>query len=160
MNLRREFLSIADFVVKQNPKNMDDVMTARLKWVEGEPLLPGLIQLEDKLWQRILAKKAKVECPKLFASFGPNTQSNDLFDILSTLQQSTIIKPTHLLAGLGVIIVSPSGKIDYPTPSGPGSEEMKLWQDNHSNILNSENCHSKENVFDSVAELCIKMLYR
>ena len=115
VKLRREFLSIADFVLKQNPLNIDDVMTARLNWVEKEPLRPGLIQLEDKLWQRILAKKAKVECPKLIASFGPNTTANELFDMLFGVKKSVIIKPTHLLAGLGVIIVSSSCKVEKPT---------------------------------------------
>ena len=63
VKLRREFLSVANFVLKQNPKNLDDIMRARLKWVEEEPLRPGLIQLEDKLWQRMIANKVEISNP-------------------------------------------------------------------------------------------------
>ena len=158
IELRREFLSIANFVLKQNPRTIDDVMIARLKWAEQEPLRPGLIQLEDKLWQRTLARKAEVECPKLIASFGPNANADELYNILSNVDRSVIIKPTHLLAGLGVIIVSSLGKISFPKPSGPGSKKMREWQANHIGILQSENHKGKEERLYVVAEFSIEML--
>ena len=158
IELRREFLSIACFALKQNPRNIDDVMIARLKWAEREPLRPGLIQLEDKLWQRTLATKAEVKCPKLFASFGPNAKVDEIYNILSNVDRSVIIKPTHLLAGLGVMIVSSSGKISFPKPSGPGSKKMREWQATHIDTLQSENNKTKEGRLYVVAGLSIAML--
>ena len=158
IKLRREFLSVANFVLNQNPKNLDDIMIARLKWVEEEPLRPGLIQLEDKLWQRMIAKKVDVSCPKLIASFGPRTESNDLLNNLMNLHEMVIIKPTHLLAGLGVLIVSPLGKPDFPRPSGPGCAKMKDWQEKTISSLQLRKYNGKEDRLRVVADLCIEML--
>ena len=158
VKLRREFLSVANFVLKQNPKNLDDIMKARLKWVEEEPLRPGLIQLEDKLWQRTIAKKVDINCPKLIASFGPRTNSNDLLNTLSNLDEAVIIKPTHLLAGLGVLILSQFGKADFPRPSGPGCAKMKEWQEKTISCLQLRKYNTKEDRLHVVADLCIEML--
>ena len=158
VKLRREFLSVANFVLEQNPKNLDDIMIARLKWVEEEPLRPGLIQLEDKLWQRMIAKKVDVNCPKLIASFGPRTQTSDLLNTLSNLDETVIIKPTHLLAGLGVLILSPFGKTSFPRPSGPGCAMMKEWQEKTISSIQLRKYNTKEDKLCVVADLCIEML--
>ena len=85
IQLRREMLSISDYVLKQNPKSFDDIMITRLKWVEEEPRRPGLILLEDKLWQRSLAKSSSVSCPKLLASFESNANEIDIRNALQNI---------------------------------------------------------------------------
>ena len=57
---------LLDLVYQINNKRgeictMDDLTKFRMNWVEKECYKPGLILMEDKLWQRIsLAKPAKV----------------------------------------------------------------------------------------------------
>ena len=57
---------LLDLVYQVNDKrgeirSMDDLTKFRMTWVEKECYKPGLILMEDKLWQRIsLAKPAKV----------------------------------------------------------------------------------------------------
>ena len=138
IQLRRELISLAGNLIKQNPKDFDELMICRLKWAETEPLRPGLVLLEDKLWQRHLANNADVQCPELFASFGSNAKSGDIVDALCRLCRPAIMKPTHLLAGLGVVFVSPSGNISFPKPSRPGYIQMKTWQNKYKNILKSK----------------------
>ena len=89
-------------------------MRFRLAWAETQPFRPGLIMLEDKLWQRTgLAYPAKVKCPKLLKAFGSDCSVEQIVTWLkeADCKSDIIIKPTHLLAGRGVIMMSPDGKI-------------------------------------------------
>ena len=158
IQLRREMLSISDHVLKQNPKNFDEIMIARLKWVEEEPRRPGLILLEDKLWQRSLAKSSGVSCPKLLTSFESDASEIDIRNALQSISGTVVIKPTHLLAGLGVIIVAPSGEVKFPPPSGPGCMKMEAWQNEHSCFSKPETTNSKEDNLCIVSGICMTML--
>ena len=98
-------------------KSFDDLMKFRLSWVESESFKPSLIMLEDKLWQRSgLAGPAKVKCPRLMKAFGEeDTAENVAATLVQLLRDGNemIVKPTHLLAGRGVVILTPPGEIRY-----------------------------------------------
>ena len=67
-----------------------------------------------------------------------------------------VIKPTHLLAGTGVIFLSKEGAVSFPKPTGPGKVVMDSWQ--HSNSRLMDVTGSREDSAKAVATVCLTML--
>lgn len=97
--LRRELLGCAARVKSSahSLTGFDDLVQLRLSWAEDECARPGLMRLEDKLWQRSLAARANVPCPTLLGSLGGHCTEEEVIDTLRNLpQRAVVIKPTHL----------------------------------------------------------------
>ena len=84
---------------------------------------------------------------------------SDITDALMSQECAAIdivIKPTHLLAGRGVIFMSKEGAVSFPKPTGPGKVVMDSWQ--HSNSKLMAVAGSREDSAIAVANVCLTML--
>ena len=84
---------------------------------------------------------------------------SDITDALMSQECAStdiVIKPTHLLAGRGVIFMSKEGAVSFPEPTGPGKVVMDSWQ--HSNSKLMDVAGSREDSAKAVATVCLTML--
>ena len=97
--------------------------------------------------------------PRLFQALGNDCTLSDITDALMREECSLtdiVIKPTHLLAGRGVIFMSKEGAVSFPKPTGPGKVVMDSWQ--HSNSRLMDVAGSREDTAKAVADVSLAML--